>query len=82
MPNAVLHRLADGRWRVTNASADWMDDGRDYPEARSSDRVFEHEGDAVREYLQRTSPADPEDQIPGEAPVDDDDWDGDSSDDG
>ncbi|MEP7116213.1 MAG: hypothetical protein ABI880_01430 [Acidobacteriota bacterium] len=63
MANAVVHRLMDGRWRVTNAPADWVDDGRDYPDPKGSDRVFEHQVDAVRDYLERVHPSDPSDVI-------------------
>lgn len=63
MPNAVLHRLVDGRWRVTDAPDDWVDDGRDYPEVQSTDAVFELQADAIREYLERTTPRDPADEI-------------------
>ena len=61
--NVVVHRLPDGRWRVTNAPEGWVDDGRDYPDAQMSDAVFELEADAVREYLLRTSPVDAEDGV-------------------
>ena len=63
MANAVVHRLMDGRWRVTSAPEDWVDDGRDYPEPKARDRVFEHQVDAVREYLERVNPSDPSDEI-------------------
>ncbi len=62
MPNAVLHRLPDGRWRVTDAPDDWQDDGRGYPDAAASDGVYEHQADAIRDYLERTTPRDPEDE--------------------
>lgn len=65
MANPILHRLPDGRWRVTNAPDDWKDDGRDYPAANPSDAVYEFQGDAVRDYLERTSPRDPSDDISG-----------------
>ena len=63
MPNAVLHRLADGRWRVTDAPPGWVNDGRDYPGPSESDRVYEYQADAIRDYLDRTTPRDPEDEI-------------------
>jgi hypothetical protein len=62
MTRVVMHRLTDGRWRVTDAPDGWVDDGRDHPEPKASDRVFEHQSDAIREYLERTSPRDPEDE--------------------
>lgn len=73
MPNAVLHRLPDGRWRVTDAPDDWTDDGRDYPAPNPSDAVYEFEPDAVRDYLARTTPHDPSDDIPGPDDEDADD---------
>ncbi len=76
MANAVVHRLVDGRWRVTDAPEGWVNDGRDYPEPKASDRVFEHQSDAVRDYLERVSPRDPSDDIAGADPSDSDDWDG------
>ena len=74
MANAVVHRLVDGRWRVTDAPDDWVDDGREYPEPQASDRVFEHQSDAVRDYLERVTPRDPSDEI-AEADSESDDWD-------
>ena len=59
MANAVVHRLVDGRWRVADAPEGWVNDGRDYPEPQASDRVFEHQADAVRDYLERMTPRDP-----------------------
>lgn len=61
--NAVIERLADGRWRVTDAAADWVDDGRDYPQSQDSDRIYAHQDDAIRDYLERTTPRDPSDDI-------------------
>ena len=61
----IVHRLADGRWRVTDAPEDWVDDGRPYPPPDDSDQVFEFEADAVRDYLERTTPRDPSDDILG-----------------
>lgn len=63
MPNVVVHRLPDGRWRVTDAPDDWTDDGRDYPAPNPSDAIHEFEPDAVRDYLERTAPRDPSDEI-------------------
>ena len=40
-----MHRLPDGRFRVTNAPEGWKNDGRDY--------------------LDRTTPRDPSDEISG-----------------
>ena len=74
MANAVVHRLVDGRWRVADAPEGWVNDGRDYPEPQASDRVFEHQADAVREYLERMSPRDPSDEI-ADADPESDDWD-------
>ncbi len=73
MTNAVVHQLMDGRWRVTDAPADWVDDGRDYPEPKANDGIYEYEADAVRDYLERTTPRCPEDDI---AEADADAWDG------
>lgn len=70
MPHAVVHRLVDGRWRVTDAPDDWVDDGRDYPGPKANDGIHEHEADAVRDYLERTTPQDPEDMVAGADPVD------------
>ncbi|MEZ5290176.1 MAG: hypothetical protein R2745_03765 [Vicinamibacterales bacterium] len=69
MSKAVLHRLPDGRWRVTDAPGGWVNDGRDYPPPSDSDRVYEFQADAIRDYLERTTPRDPEDEIaaPGES---------------
>jgi hypothetical protein len=61
--NAAVHRLVDGRWRVTDAPDDWVNDGRDYPEPQASDRVFAHQADAVRDYLERVTPRDPSDDV-------------------
>lgn len=77
MGNAVVHRLVDGRWRVTDAPDGWVDDGRDYPEPNATDSIYEYEADAIRDYLERTAPRDPEDEIPGPDPADPDAWDGD-----
>ncbi len=44
MSTAVLHRLIDGRWRVTDAPDDWVDDGRDYPAPKATDAVYETSG--------------------------------------
>ena len=77
MPNPVLHRLIDGRWRVTDAPAGWVNDGRDYPPPNPSDAVYEFQGDAVRDYLERTTPRDPSDDISG--PDDDEGGDDDLS---
>lgn len=74
MANAVVHRLVDGRWRVTDAPDDWVDDGRDYPAPKASDRVFEHQADAVRDYLERVSPRNPSDEI-SDADSESDGWD-------
>lgn len=63
MAHVVVHRLVDGRWRVTDAAEGWVDDGRDYPEPKASDRVFEHQSDAVRDYLERVTQRDPSDEI-------------------
>jgi len=68
---AVMHRLSDGRWRVADAPDGWEDDGREYPGPQPGDRVFELQADAIREYLERTTPRDPEDEIPN-ADVEDD----------
>ncbi len=65
MPKAVVHRLIDGRWRVTDAPEGWVDDGRDYPGPQASDGVYEEQGDAIRDYLERTTPRDPSDDIAG-----------------
>ncbi len=73
MPNAVMHRLIDGRWRVTNAPEGWVDDRCDYPPPNPSDAVYEFQGDAVRDYLERTSPRDPSDDISGPDDDGDDD---------
>ena len=75
MANAVVHRLVDGRWRVTDAPADWVDDGREYPDPKASDRVFEHQSDAVRDYLERMNPRDPSDEIADGEPPESDGWD-------
>ena len=77
MAHVVMHRLVDGLWRVTDAPDDWMDDGREYPEPKASDRVFEHEPDAVRDYLARVSPRDPDDDVPEAAPANSEEWDDD-----
>ncbi len=69
MPNAVVHRLTDGRWRVTDAPDGWVNDGRDFPAANPTDAVYEFEPDAVRDYLERTAPRDPADDV-AEADVD------------
>jgi hypothetical protein len=61
----IVHRLSDGRWRVTDAPDDWMDDGRAYPPPNESDQVFEFEADAVRDYLERTTPPEPSDDVDG-----------------
>ena len=74
MANAVVHRLGDGRWRVADAPEGWVNDGRDYPEPQASDRVFEHQADAVRDYLERMSPRDPSDEVV-DADPESDDWD-------
>ncbi len=63
MPHAVVHRLIDGRWRVTDAPDGWVDDGRDYPESQPGDGIYEEQADAIRDYLERTTPRDPEDEI-------------------
>jgi hypothetical protein len=63
MAHVVMHRLVDGRWRVTDAPDGWVDDGREYPESQASDRVYEHQADAIRDYLDRTTPRDPEDDL-------------------
>ncbi len=68
--NAVVHQLVDGRWRVTSAPDGWVDDGRDYPEPKASDAVFEDQADAIREYLDRTTRPEA-----GEASADTDGWD-------
>lgn len=65
MSNAVVQRLPDGRWRVTDAPTDWVEDGRDYPAPNPSDAVYEFEPDAIRDYLERTTPRDPSDEISG-----------------
>ncbi len=36
MPNAIMHRLPDGRFRVTNVPEGWKSDGGDYPPARAA----------------------------------------------
>lgn len=72
MANAVVHRLVDGRWRVADAPEGWVNDGRDYPEPQASDRVFEHQADAVRDYLERMNPHDPSDEIVDADPESDD----------
>lgn len=59
----IVHRLPDGRWRVTDAPGGWVDDGRAYPPPNEWDRVFEDEADAVRDYLERTTPRDPSDDV-------------------
>ena len=71
----MVHRLVDGRGRVTDAPADWVDDGREYPDPKASDRVFEHQSDAVRDYLERMSPRDPSDEIADAELADSDGWD-------
>jgi hypothetical protein len=63
MPNAVVQRLPDGRWRVTDVPDGWTDDGRDLPPPNPSDAIYEYEPDAVRDYLERTSARDPADEI-------------------
>ena len=63
MTKAVMHRLVDGRWRVTDAPDGWVDDGRDYPEPKGTDGIHEYEADAIRDYLERTTPRDPADEI-------------------
>jgi hypothetical protein len=65
MPNAIMHRLPDGRFRVTNAPDGWTNDGRDYPPPNPSDAIYEFQADAVRDYLERTTPHDPSDDISG-----------------
>ena len=63
MSRAVVHRLEDGRWRVTDVTGDWVDDGRAYPEPKPNDGVYEYEADAIRDYLERTTPRDPADEV-------------------
>lgn len=63
MQHPVVHRLIDGRWRVTDAPDGWVDDGREYPEPQASDGIYEEQADAIRDYLERTTPRDPEDEI-------------------
>lgn len=71
MPNAVVHRLPDGRWRVTDAPDDWNRDRDEYPPPNPSDAVYQLEPDAVRDYLERTAPRDPSDDL---SRPDDDDY--------
>ncbi len=71
MPNAMMHRLPDGRFRVTNVPEGWKSDGGDYPPPNPSDAIYEFQVDAVRDYLDRTAPRDPSDEISG---PDDDDY--------
>lgn len=59
----ILHQLPDGRWRVTDAPDGWQNDGRDYPAPSDSDAVFAHQDEAIRDYLERTTPRDPSDEI-------------------
>ena len=61
--NVILHQIVDGRWRVTDAPHDWVNDGREYPAANAGDALFEHQDDAIRHYLNRTTPRDPADDI-------------------
>ena len=75
MGHAAMHQLMDGRWRVTDAPEGWVDDGREYPEPKMSDRVFEHQSDAIRDYLARMAPRDPGDDI-SEPDTDSGNWDG------
>lgn len=75
MPHAVVHRLVDGRWRVTDAPDDWVDDGREYPGPKATDGIHEYEADAIRDYLERTAPRDPEDMVADADPVDEEPWD-------
>jgi len=63
MSRAVVHRLEDGRWRVTDVTGDWVDDGRASPAPKPNDGVHEYEADAIRDYLKRTTPRDPADEV-------------------
>jgi len=65
MPNAIMHRLPDGRFRVTNVPEGWKSDASDYPPPNPSDAIYEFQVDAVRDYLDRTTPRDPSDEVSG-----------------
>lgn len=58
----IYHQIKQtGKWRVTDAPDDWRDDGRDYPEAKSTDKYFETEEEARRYCKEQNYPPTPDD---------------------